>query len=267
VSAAGAIHRDAATGFGRAADAYERGRPSYPMGAVALLVRELAIGRGTRVVDLAAGTGKLTRLLEASGADLVAIEPVAAMRELLVTAAPGATIVDGTAERMPLNDASVDAVIVAQAFHWFEPSLAAREIVRVLKPRGGLGLIWNVRDESVPWVHELTRIMDPYRGATPSHASVAWRPPLEASGLFDPLRERTFRHEQTTSPDEVVDRIASVSFIAALPQDERAAVASAVRATLEADPNTRGRDSLVFPYRTVVFWTRRREAQASAVST
>lgn len=262
MSGAWAIHREAATGFGRAADAYERARPSYPPDAVSLLVQELAIGFGSRVVDLAAGTGKLTRLLEPTGADLVAIEPVAAMRDVLSTAAPGATIVGGTAERMPLTDASVDAVIVAQAFHWFDASRAATEIARVLKPGGGLGLIWNVREESVPWIHELTRIMEPHRGTTPTHRSGAWRPPLDASGLFEPLRERSFHYEQTMSPDEAVDRVLSVSFIAALPTDERAAVASAVRATLEGDPDTKGRDSLILPYRTDVFWSRRREDPA-----
>jgi SAM-dependent methyltransferase len=258
VSAARTIRPEAAIGFGRSAAAYERARPSYPLEAVALLVEELAIGVGSRVVDLAAGTGKLTRLLAPTGADLVAVEPVAAMRDVLGTAARGATILDGTAERMPLDDECVDAVTVAQAFHWFDAARAAAEIGRVLRPGGGLGLIWNVREESVPWIHELTQIMEPHRGDTPTHRSGAWRAPVEASGLFDRLRERTFRHDHHLSAEQVVDRVLSVSFIAALPPEKRDAVAHAVRDVIGRDPGTRGRETLTLPYRTDVFWTRRR---------
>ena len=258
MSGAGAIHRDAAVGFGRAADVYERARPGYPSEAVALLVEELAIGPGSTVVDLAAGTGKLTRLLVPTGAHLVAVEPVAAMRERLEVAAPGVTVIEGTAERMRLDGASARVVLVAQAFHWFDAARATIEIARVLEPGGGLGLIWNVRDESVPWVQELTRIMEPYRGDTPTHRTRAWRRPLEATGLFDPLHDRSFPYEQRMTTDQVVDRVLSVSFIAALPPDERATVGEEVLAALEADPDTRGSETLSMPYRTDVFWARRR---------
>ena len=252
------IRREASVGFGRSADVYERARPSYPPEAVTLLVHELTIEPGSTVVDLAAGTGKLTRLLAPSGAHVVAVEPVAAMREHVEASVAGVTVMEGIAERMPLGDASVHAVVAAQAFHWFEAARAATEIARVLEPGGGLGLLWNVRDESVPWVQELTRIMEPYRGDTPTHRTRAWQGPLEATGLFDPLHERSFRYEQPITPDGVVDRVLSVSFIAALPKDERATVQEAVRAVLETDPDTEGRGTLTLPHRTDVFWARRR---------
>jgi len=141
-----AIHDSAAVGFGRAGADYERGRPGYPPGAVQLLARELQIGPGRRVVDLAAGTGKLTRALKPYRASIVAVEPVAGMREQLVSAVPGIEPLDGTAERIPLPDASVDTVLVAQAFHWFDAPRAVVEIHRILRPGGGLGVIWNSWD-------------------------------------------------------------------------------------------------------------------------
>ena len=134
------IHPAAAAGFGRSAEAYERGRPGYPDAAVDRLVAALP---GRRVVDLAAGTGKLTRALVARGCDVVAVEPVAEMRALI---APPARAVEGVAEATGLPDASADAVTVAQAFHWFDGPRALAEIHRVLRPGGVLALIWNRRD-------------------------------------------------------------------------------------------------------------------------
>ena len=135
-----AVNPVAAAGFGRAADVYERSRPSYPADAVARLVSELDIRAGRRVLDLAAGTGKLTRLLAEHGAELVAVEPSAAMREAFVSVLPGVPVHEGTAEKIPLADTSVDAVVVAQAFHWFDAPRALVEIARVLRPVGGLAL-------------------------------------------------------------------------------------------------------------------------------
>jgi ubiquinone/menaquinone biosynthesis C-methylase UbiE len=128
------VHQ-AARGFEQAADAYERARPTYPQAAVAWLCERLAVRRGRRVLDLAAGTGKLTRSLVAAGADVVAVEPIAAMRERLP---PEVEALDGTAEAIPLPGASVDAVTVAQAFHWFDAEPALAEIHRVLRPGGTL---------------------------------------------------------------------------------------------------------------------------------
>jgi len=149
----------AAAGFGAGAQDYERGRPSYPDDLVVWMAERLRIGAGSRVVDLAAGTGKLTRLLVPTGADLVAVEPVAAMREQLAAVVPGVPALDGTAESIPLAPASVDAVTVAQAFHWFDADAALAEIARVLRPGGALGLVWNERDVREPWVAELSKLI------------------------------------------------------------------------------------------------------------
>src|SRR6185503_12958613 len=159
------VHRLAAVGFDRAADAYERARPSYPDEAVALLVGALGIGPGRRVLDLAAGTGKLTRLLMPTGAGLVAVEPVAGMRARLLAAVPEVEVLDGTAEALPLPDGSVDAVVCAQAWHWFDSAAALAEVRRVLRPgparaAGGLAVVFNIRDESVAWVRELTGVTE-----------------------------------------------------------------------------------------------------------
>ncbi|HMJ74516.1 MAG TPA: methyltransferase domain-containing protein, partial [Iamia sp.] len=153
------VMRAAAEGFSAGADDYERGRPSYPADAVEVLCRQLGIGPGARVLDLAAGTGKLTRLLVPTGAEVVAVEPVSEMRRRLRANVPQALVLDGTAEKLPLPDRSVDAVTVAQAFHWFDPEVALKEIAWVLKPGGGLGLIWNERDTREPWVDELSRLI------------------------------------------------------------------------------------------------------------
>ena len=140
------IHDSAARGFDRSAGDYERGRPEYPAAAIDLLARELRIGPGSSVVDLAAGTGKLTRGLIRTGARVIAVEPVQGMRTELIRAVPGAEVLAGTAEAIPLADESVAAVLVAQAFHWFDHPKAIREFRRILKPGGFVALIWNARN-------------------------------------------------------------------------------------------------------------------------
>ena len=144
-----------AASFARVADAYERARPGYPADAVLWLAGETPCD----VVDLGAGTGKLTRSLAALGHHVVAVEPLAEMLDRLRAAVPGATAVVGSAESMPLPDASVDVVACAQAFHWFDPGPALAEMARVLRPGGRIALVWNVRDERVPWVDEMSDAM------------------------------------------------------------------------------------------------------------
>lgn len=158
------VHPRAEVGFGRAADAYERARPDYPAEAVDWLCDRLALRPGRTVVDLAAGTGKLTRLLVASGARVIAVEPVAGMRNALARAVPAVEILDGTAEAMPLPDGSADAITVAQAFHWFSTADALSEIHRVLAPGGALALVWNRRDLDDPLAVALDEMVGRHRG-------------------------------------------------------------------------------------------------------
>jgi SAM-dependent methyltransferase len=252
-----AIHEAAEQGFARAADDYERGRPTYPNEAVERLAAELRLGPGRTVLDLAAGTGKLTRALAPSGAEVVAVEPVSEMRARLAESLPGATVLAGTAEAIPLPAGAVDAVTVGQAFHWFDGDAALAEIHRVFRARGRLGLVWNVRDESVGWVTRLTEIMAPHRGDAPRASAGAWRAAFERTRLFGPLEHAEFRLEQELSPEGVVARVASVSFISALPEDRRAAVLDEVRELLANHPDTRGLEAVVLPHRTDVFWCER----------
>lgn len=252
------IHAAAAAGYARASGAYERGRPGYPEEALALLAGELGVGSGTQVVDLAAGTGKLTRGLVALGAEVVAVEPVAEMRQTLAAELTSVTALAGTAEALPLADESVDVVAVGQAFHWFRGDEALAEIHRVLRPDGGLGLLWNLRDESVGWVAELTAIMAPHRGSAPRAAPAAWREAFGRTARFGPLRHASFPHAHRLTPAAVAERVASVSFVAALPEPERERVLERVHALLAADPETRGRAEVELPYRTDVYWCERR---------
>jgi len=222
------VHDAAARGFSRSADAYDRARPDYPPAAVAWLAERLGLRPGRTVVDLAAGTGKLTRPLAATGAEVVAIEPVAEMRARIGDAA--ARSLDGTAEAVPLPDASADAVTVAQAFHWFDGPAALAEIHRVLRPGGALALVWNRRPLENPVHAAIERIIAPYRGDAPAHRSGAWRAAFDATTLFGPLEERTFAHSRPHDADALADRVGSTSFVAALDDGPHAEVIAAVRA-------------------------------------
>jgi SAM-dependent methyltransferase len=244
----------AARGFDRAGDAYERGRPGYPADAVEFLVSELGISPGTRVLDLAAGTGKLTRQLVPTGADLVAVEPVAGMRSKFAEVVPGVPVLEGTAEQIPLASGSLDAVLCAQAFHWFDAERAQREIHRVLRPGGGLGMIWNVRDEAVEWERRLSELVRRYESDTPRRHWGRWREPFDEAVLFTALEERQFSHRQEGDVETMLARVGSISFVSALADEERAAFLEEVRKLVEPAGSP-----LVMHYRTEVYLCRRRD--------
>jgi len=217
----------ASVGYGRSAAAYERGRPGYPQSAIDFLAARLRLAPGRTVVDLAAGTGKLTRSLLTTGADVIAVEPVPEMRAALPA---GARAVTGTAEAMPLAPASADAVTVAQAFHWFDGDAALAEIHRVIRPGGALALVWNRRRMDDALNQAIEDLLAPYRRQTSTFHTEAWRAAFERTKLFGPLAERVFTNEQRLDADGLADRIASVSFIAALEEKERTKVLRAARA-------------------------------------
>jgi len=208
------------TSFGRAASVYEQGRPGYPLEAVEWL---LAPGRrdhgAIRVADVGAGTGKLTRTLREAGADVVAIDPDPQMLAVLRGAVAGTPTHVGTAERLPLPDASVDAVVLGQAWHWVDPVAGSAEIGRVLRSGGMLGLVWNIRDDSVEWVSRLGEIM---RG---SHAEImlaAGDPRVAAP--FGRLESRTWNWSRPVTRETLTSMVHSRSYVITADAEEKARV-------------------------------------------
>jgi SAM-dependent methyltransferase len=222
-------HAARARSFGAEAAAYERGRPGYPEAALRACLPG-ADGRGLRVLDLAAGTGKLTAGLLALGADVVAVEPLPEMRALIP---PPARVLDGRAEAIPLADAAVDAVLVGQAFHWFDQAAALAEITRVLRPRGTVGLLWNLLDDRVPWVAELCDVFAAEdRASRAGSESAPWS---GVPGLTDP-EPLLVDHAQPADAGVLADNIASRSAVILRAPAEREALLARVRALAPPSP-------------------------------
>jgi ubiquinone/menaquinone biosynthesis C-methylase UbiE len=239
----------AARGFDAGAEAYEAARPGYPNEAMDALVEHLHIGPGVDVLDLAAGTGKLTRRLVEVGASVVAVEPVAGMRAQLAAVLPDVEVVEGTAEAIPLPDASADVVTVAQAFHWFDAPGALGEIARVLRPGGGLALLWNERDETTPWVAEMSRMIRWHERTVSRYQHVDWAEVVAASGRFTTLHEMTITWEQSMTRELLADRVRSISYIAAMPVSARERLAAEVVYLVRRLPET-----FPMPYTCRVQW-------------
>ena len=217
-----ALHPLAAR-FASVADAYERGRPEYAPAVVGTLAAELGIAPGAPVLDLAAGTGKLTRPLVTAGFDVVAVEPQAEMRTRLAASIGAERVRDGVAEAIPLANASVDAVTVADGFHWFQQARALAEIRRVLAPGGGLAVLSTAPDWSgASWAHELGTMIQRLRPEHPYFDGPPWQEGVRAAGGWTSVREVRVTTSQPTDPDQIVAYVASMSFVAALPDDERA---------------------------------------------
>ena len=226
------------TAFAEVAGAYERGRPGYPDEAVRWLVGEEPLD----VVDLGAGTGKLTRALVELGHRVTAIEPLPEMLELLPAAAPGAFAILGNAEIIPLPDAYADVVACAQSFHWFDHARGLPEIARVLRPGGRLALVWNTRDEEEPWVARLSALIgNEAVGETDSNA------PIDECGLFGPVESTTFRFEQLLDRETLLELVLSRSYCAKLPPAEREPILEAVGRLYD---EAAGPDGLRLPYLT-----------------
>jgi SAM-dependent methyltransferase len=227
-----------AASFGAAADVYERARPAYPAQAIDWLVPPSA----RRVLDLGAGTGKLTRGLAERGLDVVAVEPSAGMRAELARALPGVTLLAGMAEAIPLPPQSVDAVVVAQAWHWADPVRAVPEVARVLAPGGQLGLVWNMRDERVDWVAELTRIIH-----TPDYTdNGSLDPPVGPP--FGPVERFDVEWGRPMRPPGLLELVASRSYIITMAEPDRAAVLARVQHLLDTHPALAGAAEITMPY-------------------
>jgi SAM-dependent methyltransferase len=239
-----AIDPVAAAGFSKAADVYERARPSYPLEAVDWMVAQTGLGPGKTVVDVGAGTGKLTRLLGASGARVVAVEPIAEMRALIDGADE---VLDGTAEKLPLADGAADVITVAQAFHWFDLDKALPELHRVIVPGGSLVLFWNMRDLENPLQRGVEDLLKPLRGYVVGQQEGYWRGPLAASGLFGQPVTGNFSYEQRFTTQDLCDRVASTSFVAAMREGDREDLLVRVRALAQGLE-----EPFPFPYLTEV---------------
>ena len=210
--------RERAGSFGAAADVYDRSRPSYPVEAV----RWVLPPEAHRVLDLGAGTGKLTAVLLDLGLDVVAVEPSEQMRMRIP---PRAEVLEGSAESLPLPDGSVDAVLVGQAFHWFDVQRSLDEMARVLRPGGTVGLLWNVMDDSVEWVKQVAALWQ----AEDLVSHMDGRPPFSGHAAFTDPAQDEFEHVQSLDVDLLVDRVASSSVLATMPEQERLEILSRVR--------------------------------------
>jgi len=243
------LQHPGARSFEGVADLYERARPEYPPEAIAWLVERLELRAGRTVLDLGAGTGKLTRALVPTGAEVIAVEPGEAMLAELRHAVPGVRALLGGAEQIPLGDASVDAVTVGQAFHWFRFDEALPQLHRVLRRGGGVALLWNNRDQSDRLQREISELIWPLAGGRAAAYDSSRH--LAESALFGPLEEREFRFAQQLDADGLAGRVLSISFVAAAPATTRAELERRVREFVAE----RG-GAVSFPYLTSVYVSR-----------
>ena len=241
------IPEPARVGFGAGADAYSRGRPSYPVEAVEWITARFPAD--PVVLDLAAGTGIFTALLRPAAARLIAVEPVESMRVKIDGADE---VLDGTAESIPLPDGSVDAVTVAQAFHWFRFDEAFAEIARVLRPGGVLALVWNRRDESVPWVDRMSEIIQWRSHQISEYDRIDWHTVIGASGLFGSVEHAAFAWSHWMDRAGLADRVRSVSYVAAMDEGERESLVAEVLKLAEGFD-----EPFALPYNTLAWCTTR----------
>ena len=244
-------------GFTDVAEQYELGRPGYPPQVVAAVAEQLGLAPGARLADVGAGTGKLTRALLAAGFDVVAVEPLAGLRERLLRELPGAEALDAAAEALPLPDASLDAIVCANAFHWFDAPRAVAEFARVIRPGGGLALLWHdgvEDDESAPWSADLHRVIADRRPEHPAYTGDQGREAVADHAAFGPMTLTEIRSSYATDPRRIVAHVASISWVGSLPPAERAATLNAVAAVLERH----GVEDVEVPLHTAIWTARRR---------
>jgi len=242
----GPENEHAARSFGSAASVYHAARPGYPDEAVAWL-----IGDAQRVLDLGAGTGKLTEVLVGLDREVIAVDPVEEMLDELEIAVPGVPRILGTAEDIPIEDDHVDAVVAGQAWHWFIPERAVPEIARVLRPGGVLGLVWNSRDTSVGWLREAGEIMHERHDASASFEGY-----VRIGAPFGPIEEHTVSWSAKMSRERFLDLVRSRSYFITASADEQRDTIAKLERLLAEHPDLAGRDELEVPYLTRCFRAR-----------
>lgn len=232
--------RALARSFQSTASVYDAVRPGHSAEALRWMV-----GDAARILDLGAGTGQLTREIVRSGATAIGVDPAPSMVERLRANLPEVEAYVGSAEAIPLPDASVDAVVAGQAAHWFDLTAAMPEMARVLRPGGRLGLVWNHRDTSVPWVVELSRVLD---SDGPGHIDDRWLALLDAASEFGRRETAEFTVEQELDTDGLVALVSTRSYIATLPADLRDATLNGVRQLAETHPDIAEQKRFILPY-------------------
>ncbi|HEV2316501.1 MAG TPA: class I SAM-dependent methyltransferase [Thermoplasmata archaeon] len=253
------IHEAARLGFSRSSAEYDRGRPEYPPSAVLRLRQQLDLGPDSRVAELGAGTGKFTRALQGAGLAPIAVEPLGAMRSVLHQGLPEVPLIAGLAERLPFRAGRLDAVCAAQAFHWFELNRTLEELARVLRPGGGLGIVWNVRDETVAWQRQMSDGIERHRPAgLPTHRNTGWKEAIARDGRFSEVASSSEGWTQRCTVDELRARVSSISFVANLDPPARESLLREVLAVAQPDHVGDGEEpTFTIPYRTEVHWARR----------
>ena len=251
------VHPSVRTGYDRAAEIYERARPPAQSAACDWLIERLGLAPGDAVVELGAGTGKLTRLLVERGLAVSAIEPVPAMRALLEQIDGPVTALDAVAEDLPLATGSARAVLASQSLHWCDVPRALAECERVLAPGGGVGLVWNLRDLSQRWQRELQALMDRLRGDAPHSRDGRWQRAVRRSRSFAVAERRSWRWSEPSDRERALERVASVSYVAALDEPERAAVLAEAGAIVDRRIAELDGRPLTFPYDTRAYVLRR----------
>jgi SAM-dependent methyltransferase len=238
------------------AEAYERGRPGYPQSVVQALARALELAPGARILDLGAGTGKLSRALLAGGYDVTAVEPLASMREVLVGAIGSERVREGTAEAIPCADASIDAITCADSFHWFDERRALPEIRRVLRPSGGVAILRAERHPGARWTQELWDILAVHRRDHPGFAERSPGAALDEDPAFGPVREEVITAQETSDRERILTWIATFSWIGRLSATRRRDVLERAEALLDREHVTEVHYEVVFR-----MWTARLTGQ------
>ena len=248
------LHPAAQHGFSAAAELYQQVRPSYPQEIHAWLTEQLHLNANSRVIDLASGTGKFLPYLIPHSGQLTAIEPVTEMLAQLKLAYPLVETLQAFSDHMPLPSQSIDAVLSAQAFHWFANLDSLKEIHRVLKPQGHLGLVWNQRDTQVDWVNALAERLAPLEEDTPRYHSGLWKKVFEHQHVFQLKSLHQFAQQQTGTVEQVVSkRLLSTSFIAAMPLEQQQDLKHQFEQIVLQYTGKQPQDEISFPYITYAY--------------
>jgi len=240
--------------FDKVADDYDKGRPDYPPGAMQIFAHNLNLQSDTSVLDLACGTGKLTKALVKEGyCNITAVDPAEEMTRHCASLFPQIQVSRGSAESMPLLASSHEVVVVGTAFHWFDGYKALNEIARVLVPNGRLGLIWNMFNPEYDWVKQIRSLLDQY-AKNESHDTTNWQEPLENDKRFSALGHYTYRYTYKGTPEEVIDRLLSSKTIGSMTALEKEALTAQARYLLRTHHQTANKAVLEIPYRVEMYW-------------